>query len=70
MIQMPHLAQMLWDFRDNLHEVDLGGGGHAYFVYDAAGQRVRKVWEKSASLVEERFISERSRSTAGATPPR
>jgi RHS repeat-associated protein len=55
MVQMPHLAQMLWDFKDNLHEVDLGGGGRAYFVYDAAGQRVRKVWEKSASLIEERF---------------
>lgn len=55
MTQMPHLAQMDWDFKDQLHTVDLGGGGKAYYVYDSAGQRVRKVWEKSASLTEERI---------------
>ena len=32
-----------------------GGGGTAYYVYDGGGQRVRKVWQKSASLVEERI---------------
>jgi RHS repeat-associated protein len=36
---------MAWDFEDQLQEVDLGGGGTAYFVYDAGGQRVRKVIE-------------------------
>ena len=59
--RMPHLggakpgANMHWDYRDRLRQTDLGGGGMAYFVYDASGQRVRKVWEKSASLVEERI---------------
>jgi RHS repeat-associated protein len=55
MIAMPHLAGMAWDERDRLAHVDLGGGGDAFYVYDAAGQRVRKVWEKSANLLEERI---------------
>ena len=55
MTRMPHLAQMAWNSRDQLSMVDLGGGGHAYYVYDAGGQRVRKVWEKSASTTEERI---------------
>jgi RHS repeat-associated protein len=61
MIRMPHLGgahpapNMHWDYRDQLRQTDLGGGGTAYYVYDAAGQRVRKVWEKSANLVEERI---------------
>ncbi|MEQ1575555.1 MAG: toxin TcdB middle/C-terminal domain-containing protein, partial [Vicinamibacterales bacterium] len=42
---MPHLAAMDWDFEDQLERVDLGGGGRAYYVYDRAGQRVRKVIE-------------------------
>jgi RHS repeat-associated protein len=32
----------------------LGTGGTVYFTYDAAGQRVRKVWEHNA-LIEERI---------------
>ena len=55
MVSMPHLAAMDWDFGDRLVHCDLGGGGDSYFVYDAAGQRVRKAWVKSASLVEERI---------------
>ncbi len=55
MTSMPHLSQMKWDFEDALHEVDLGGGGRAFYVYDAAGQRVRKVHEHNGSLVEERI---------------
>jgi RHS repeat-associated protein len=47
---------MAWDFRNQLQRVDLGGGGTAYYVYDAAGQRIRKVVEKNAgNLVEERI---------------
>jgi RHS repeat-associated protein len=37
--------RMAWDFEDQLQQVDLGGGGKAFYVYDAAGQRVRKVIE-------------------------
>jgi RHS repeat-associated protein len=55
MIKMLHLTQMDWDFKDQMHAVDLGGGGTAYYVYDSTRQRVRKVWEKSASLIEERI---------------
>lgn len=61
MVRMPHLGggqvgpAMHWDYKDQLHRVDLGGGGVAHYVYDAAGQRVRKVWEKAPGLTEERI---------------
>ena len=61
MVRMPHLGSglpgpnMHWDYKDQLRQTDLGGGGFAYYVYDASGQRVRKVWEKSANLIEERI---------------
>ena len=45
MTSMPHLSAMTWDSEDRLHEVNLGGGGKAYYIYDAAGQRVRKIIE-------------------------
>jgi len=78
MVRMPHLGGLhpapnaAWDFRDQLQMVDLGGGGTAFYVYDAAGQRVRKVWEKSANRIEERlylggFEIFRRRDGAGAT---
>jgi RHS repeat-associated protein len=62
-VRMPHLApgananapSMHWDHDDRLVRVDLGGGGTAWYVYDASGQRVRKVWQKSPGLVEERI---------------
>ena len=46
---------MHWDYKDQLRQTDLGGGGAAYYVYDASGQRVRKVWEKAPGLIEERI---------------
>jgi len=46
MTAMPHLVEMNWDFKNQLELVDLGGGGTAYYVYDVAGQRVRKVIER------------------------
>jgi hypothetical protein len=61
MTRMPHLGgthpdpNMEWDHRDQLRRTDLGGGGAAYYVYDAAGERVRKVWEKAGGLREERI---------------
>ncbi len=63
MIRMPHLANhadattanMHWDYKDQLQQADLGGGGTAYYVYDAAGQRIRKIVEKSPGLIEERI---------------
>lgn len=56
MTKMPHLAQMDWDFKDQLQRVDLGGGGVAYYVYDAAGQRVRKVIERQNGTRQEERI--------------
>ena len=53
MTSMPHLPAMGWDPNDQMRQIDLGGGGTAFYTYDAAGQRVRKVWEHSG-LVEER----------------
>ncbi|CAG7644579.1 hypothetical protein PAESOLCIP111_04733 [Paenibacillus solanacearum] len=58
MTAMPHLQQMNWDFKDQLSSTtrmvtsDNPPSGTApaatYYVYDAAGQRVRKVTETQA----------------------
>lgn len=53
MTRMPHLPVMQWDFRDQLQatsrqSVDTGTPEITYYVYDAAGQRVRKVTERQA----------------------
>lgn len=53
--RMPHLPTMDWDFKDQLHRLHLQGGGTAYYVYDAAGQRARKVIERQGGIVEERL---------------
>lgn len=51
MIEMPHLKLMRWDFKDQLRasaqQVRNDGGTPeiTYYVYDASGQRVRKVTE-------------------------
>ena len=37
---------MRWDYRDMLAGIDLGGGGVAYYQYDASRQRTRKRIEK------------------------
>ncbi len=61
MLRMPHLGgglpepNMHWDYKNQLCQTDLGGGGAAYYVYDASGQRVRRVWEKAQGLTEERI---------------
>ncbi len=61
MVRMPHLGSglpgpnMQWDYKEQLRQVDRGGGGAAYYVYDSTGQRVRKVWEKSPGLTHERI---------------
>ena len=55
MTSMPHLQAMEWDFEEHLQSVDLGSGGTAFYVYDAGGQRVRKV----ITLSDERRKEER-----------
>ncbi|MDX3188617.1 SpvB/TcaC N-terminal domain-containing protein [Streptomyces sp. MN03-5084-2B] len=56
MTAMPHLAVLSWDDRDLLRRVDLGGGGTAWYSYDASGQRVRTVIERqNGSVLRERI---------------
>jgi YD repeat-containing protein len=60
MTRMPHLGgthddgNMYWDHRDQLHQC-ASVDGTVWYVYDAAGQRVRKVWEKQRNQIEERI---------------
>jgi RHS repeat-associated protein len=54
MAQMPHLPLMRWDFADRLlassqQAVNAGTPEITYYVYDAAGQRVRKITEGQAA---------------------
>jgi RHS repeat-associated protein len=51
MVRMPHLPLMNWDFKNQLHitreqVVKQGLGRRTFYVYDAAGTRVRKVTER------------------------
>ncbi|WP_019502247.1 SpvB/TcaC N-terminal domain-containing protein [Pseudanabaena sp. PCC 6802] len=52
MTRMPHLPSMQWDYRDQLQASarqvrnDGGAAETTYYVYDASGQRVRKVTER------------------------
>jgi RHS repeat-associated protein len=67
MTRMPHLgvsagseeSNLKWGFDDRLRKVELPGGGDAFYVYDASGQRVRKVVERSASIrcEEQRYLT-------------
>ncbi len=52
---MPHLSTITWTPFDQMKFADKGGGGIVYFTYGADGQRVRKVWEKTGTLKDERI---------------
>jgi RHS repeat-associated protein len=58
---MPHLSLMKWDYRDQLlattqQSVNNGMPETTYYVYDSAGQRVRKVTElANGNLKDERI---------------
>jgi RHS repeat-associated protein len=54
MTTMPHLPLMRWNYRDQLaattrQVVNSGSPETTYYVYDASGQRVRKVTERQAA---------------------
>ncbi len=54
MLRMPHLPLMRWDFKDQLQAtsqqvVNNGTPETTHYVYDATGQRVRKVTERQAA---------------------
>jgi RHS repeat-associated protein len=44
-----------WDFKDQLRSIDLGGGGTAYYTYDVAGNRARKVIQRRSGPLEQRL---------------
>jgi RHS repeat-associated protein len=54
---MPHLTTMDWDFKDRLRHTAVSASGsisqESWYVYDAGGQRVRKVVKKG-NVIEER----------------
>jgi RHS repeat-associated protein len=70
-VQMPNLATMTWDHAGRLVSASLGGGGTAYFVYDAAGNRVRKVIARSGQFLDRVYVGEfeRYRELAGTALP-
>jgi len=59
---MPHLSRMDWDFKDQLYATATtymsdGNPGTTYYMYDAAGTRVRKVStaQDTGAIAEERI---------------
>jgi RHS repeat-associated protein len=56
MISMPHLARIDWDWKDRMQHADKGGGSAVYFTYDAAGARIRKVWEHGGTVDERIYL--------------
>src|SRR5262249_19507291 len=55
MVAMPHLASIEYTHGDRMQSADLGGGGTAFYTYDASGERVRTVIERIGAVVEERI---------------
>jgi RHS repeat-associated protein len=59
MTRLPHLGgaaateNLHWEFQDRLERVGLPGGETAYYVYDDAGQRARKVIEAADGMPRE-----------------
>ena len=68
MLRMPHLQEMRWDFKDQLQmsrrqkvnaataTAQAHKGERTWYVYDATGQRVRKVTELSAGVIKDESI--------------
>ncbi|MGD2089729.1 MAG: SpvB/TcaC N-terminal domain-containing protein [Candidatus Aminicenantes bacterium] len=43
LIRTPKEYRLRWDYRDMIHHVNMGGGGHSWYNYDTGKQRTRKV---------------------------
>ena len=61
MTQMPHLPMMQWNFKDELSAtsrqvVNAGAPETTYYVYDAGGQRARKITEAAEWRAEKRAL--------------
>jgi RHS repeat-associated protein len=66
----PDEFDLAWDYRDMIQTVNLGGGGRAWYSYDAGKQRTRKRVERIGGAVEERLYlggMELYRRTKGGT---
>lgn len=50
------VLQMDWDFAEQLRQVSLQGGGEAYYVFDAGGERIRKVIETGTTVKERIYL--------------
>ncbi|WP_295672218.1 SpvB/TcaC N-terminal domain-containing protein [uncultured Mucilaginibacter sp.] len=55
MLAMPQLQVIDWNFQEEMQHANLGGGGNAWYVYDSAGSRTRKVIERTDGTVDERI---------------
>jgi RHS repeat-associated protein len=57
-VTMPHFSQpIVWNMREEMQHIYLGGGGEAWYVYDASGQRVRKIVQKNQQREERIYLS-------------
>lgn len=56
---MKHIEQLTaitWNYKDQLVHANLGGGGDAYYVYDASGERVRKVIHDNTGRIQKQRL--------------
>lgn len=53
--RVPNEYRLRWDYRDMIYTANLGGGGRAFYNYDADKQRTRKRIEHNGARVEERL---------------
>ena len=51
---MPHLTNMVWDYKDELISAS-NGTVNSFYNYDAEGNRTRKVVVKPGGIIEERY---------------
>lgn len=51
----PEEYRLIWNYRDMIHTVNLGGGGRAFYNYDSGKQRSRKRIDRLGGVVEERL---------------
>jgi RHS repeat-associated protein len=47
---LPNTGAVTWDSEDRIKEVNLGGGGTAYYTYNAQGERIRKVIHNNSGI--------------------
>jgi RHS repeat-associated protein len=69
LVQTPNLASLTWDHAGHLLSANLQGGGTAYFAYDSQGQRIRKIIQRQATVLERVYVDgyERYREYAGTS---